>query len=488
MTGKPEPPWNWLHNVGIAAALAAAEATWVSLSLSAAANSSRSFRMDVPFLALAVPAVAAATVVGTSRRLRWRWWWRVLALSPVLVCGVGLTAGLVSELSIPGSLGAVSLHPWTVVGRVPSATAALAWFVAVLAWGRGTWLGAAPITFLHTARSVAISVVAYLILFAVLATNHEPTLRAATRGSGWLFIAFFAASVTTLALVRERDLEKQALLVPSSRPSLAWLTVLGIPLAAVAGLALLLAAIVGPLAPIIGRAVARVAGAIWSAIASVARAIGRLLPRGHPTRPSTRVRRPAIHPTPTAVPRPAHVAIHGPALGWEIFTVVVVLAGLVLLVRAIHPLRLRWRPERVALEEERDSVFSWGHLLAQLWALCGRLFGRRRPPVPASATAAATEAVPLPDLSEVRRQYRRVLVATNSVGLGRRSSETTQDFEQRLGASVLPPPERGDLDRLTRLYDRARYGGDEGTGEDVLLATHETDVVIEAIERLGGRT
>jgi hypothetical protein len=96
--------------------------------------------------------------------------------------------------------------------------------------------------------------------------------------------------------------------------------------------------------------------------------------------------------------------------------------------------------------------------------------------------------VPLPDLSEVRRQYRRVLVATNSVGLGRRSSETTHDFEQRLGASVLPPPERGDLDRLTRLYDRARYGGDEGTGEDVLLATHETDVVIEAIERLGGRT
>ena len=486
MTGKSEPRWNWLHNVGIAAALVAAEATWVSLSLSAAANSSRSFRMDIPFLALAVPAVTAATVVGLSGRLPWRWWWRALALLPVLVCGVGLTAGWVSELSIPGSFGPVSLHPWTVVGRVPSTTAALAWFVAALAWVRGTWLGAAPITFLHAARSVAISVVAYLILFAVLATNHEPMLRIATRGSGWLFIAFFAAAVTTLALVRERDLEKQALLVPSSRPSLAWLTVLGVPLAAVAGMALLLAAVVGPLAPIIGRAIARVVVAIWSAIAFVARAIGRLFPRGHPARPSTKVRRPATHPTTTSVPRPVHQAIHGPALGWEIFTVVVVLAGLVLLVRAIHPMRFRWRPEHVALEEERDSVFSWGHLLAQLWALFGRLFGRRHPPLPESGTAVTADSLPRPDVSEVRRQYRRMLVATNSAGLGRRSSETTHDFQQRLGTSVLPPPERGDLDRLTRLYDRARYGGEEGTGDDVLLATHETDVVIEAIERLGG--
>jgi hypothetical protein len=485
MTGKSEPRWNWLHNVGIAAVLAAAEATWVSLSVSAAANSSRSFRMDVPFLALAAPAVAAATVVGLSGRLRWRWWWRVLALSPVLVCGIGLTAGLVSELSVPGSFGPVSLHPWTVVARVPSATAALAWFVAVLAWGRGTWLGAAPITFVHAARSVAISVVAYLILLAVLATNHEPMLRTATRGSGWLFIAFFAAAATTLALVRERDLEKQAILVPSSRPSLAWLTVLGIPLAAVAGVALLLAAAVGQLAPIIGRAIVRVVVAISSAIAAVARAIGRLFPRGHPTRPSRQVRRPAIHPTPTSLPRPVHPAVHGPALGWEVFTVVVVLAGLVLLVRAIHPMRLRWRPERVALEEERDSIFSWGHLLAQLWALFGRLFGRRHPPLPAAGTAVTTDSLPLPDVSEVRRQYRRVLVATNSVGLGRQSSETTHDFQRRLGASVLPPPERGELDRLTRRYDRARYGGDAGTGEDALLATHETDVVIEAIERLG---
>src|SRR5579863_5399057 len=212
MTGKTEAPWNWLHNVGIAAGLAAAEATWVSLSLGAAANSSRSFRMDLPFLALALPAVAAAVLVGISGRLQWRWWWRVLALTPVIVFGVGLTAGLVSQRSIPGSLGAVSLHPWTVVGRVPSGTAALAWFVAVLAWGRGAWLGFAPITFAHALRSVAISVGAYLILFAVLATNHEPSLHTATRGSGWLFIGFFAVATATLALVRERDLEKHALL------------------------------------------------------------------------------------------------------------------------------------------------------------------------------------------------------------------------------------------------------------------------------------
>jgi hypothetical protein len=489
MTGKTEPPWNWLHNVGIAAALAAAEATWASLSLSAAANSSRSFRMDLPFLALALPAVIAATVVGISGRLRWRWWWRALALAPVLVCGAGLTAGLVSELSIPGSFGPVSLHPWTVVGRVPSATAAVAWLVATLAWVRGTWLGAVPITFTHVARSVAISVVAYLILFAVLATNHEPTLHAATRDAGWYFIAFFAAAAATLALVRERDLEKEALLAPSSRPSVAWLTVLGIPLAGVAGVALLLAAVIGPLAPIIGRAVERVVMAIWSAIAFVARAIGHLFPRGHPTKPSRQVSHGAIRPT--AIPErppPAHLASHALPLAWEIVTLVVVLTALVLLARTIHPLRFRWHPEHAALEEERDSVFSWRHLLAQLWALLGRLSGGRAPTRSAGESAASTAAHPVPDVGDVRRQYRRLLVATSSVGLGRQSSETTHDFEGRLGAVVLPAHARGDLDRLTQLYDRARYGGDDGTSEDVLVATHGTDVVVEAIEEHGGGT
>jgi hypothetical protein len=483
MTGKSETPWNWLHNVGLAAALAAAEATWASLSVSAAANSSRSFRMDVPFLALALPAVTAATVVGISGRLRWPWWWRVLALTPVLVCGIALTAGLVSQLSRPGSFGPVSLHPWTVVGRVPSATAALAWFVAVLAWGRGTWLGFAPITFAHAVRSVAISVVAYLILFAVLATNHEPTLRTATRGSGWLFIGFFAVAAATLALVRERDLEKHALLGPSSRPSLAWLTVLGLPLAAVAGVALLLAAAIGPLAPIVGRAVARAAGTIGSAIASVARAIGRLIPRGHPTKPSTHVPRRALRPpTSSAPPRPVHSTIHGPALAWELLTVVVVLAALVLLVRAVRPMRLRRRPEQVTPERvERDSVFSWRHLLAQLWALLARPFGRRKPPTLASGILVTTDVPPVVDVSEVRQQYRRLLVATNSIGLGRQPSETTHDFEQRLGAEVLPPPETADLDRLTRLYDRSRYGGDDGTGEELLLATRGADSLIDAI-------
>jgi hypothetical protein len=261
--------------------------------------------------------------------------------------------------------------------------------------------------------------------------------------------------------------------------------VLGLPLAAIAGVALLLAAIVGPLAPIIGRSIARAAVTIWSAIAVVARAIGRLIPRGHSTRPSTQVRRSALLPrTNPARSRPVHVTVHGPALVWELLTLVVVLGALVLLIRTVHPMRFRRRREHVTLErEERDSVFSWRHLLAQLAALFGRLFSRRNPPMQASQVPVTPDARPLSDVSEVRQQYRRLLVATNSVGLGRRSSETTHDFEQRLGDSVLPPPEKRDLDRLTRLYDRSRYGDDDGTGEDILLATQGTDLLIEAIEQ-----
>jgi hypothetical protein len=298
-----------------------------------------------------------------------------------------------------------------------------------------------------------------------------------------LFIGFFAAAAATLALVRERDLEKHALLGPSSRPSLAWLTVLGLPLAAVAGVALLLAAAIGPLAPIVGRAVARAAETIGSAIASVVRAIGRLIPRGHPTKSSTQVRRRAIRPpTSSAPPHPVHSTIHGPALAWELLTVVVVLAALVLLVRAVRPMRLSRRPEQITRERvERDSVFSWRHLLAQLWALLGRPFRRRKPPVQASGILVATDVSPVVDVSEVRQQYRRFLVATNSIGVGRQASETTHDFEQRLGAEVLPPPETVALGRLTRLYDRSRYGGEDGTGEEILLATRGADSLIDAI-------
>src|SRR5579871_1513232 len=127
MIGNSERSWNWLHNVIVPALLAVTEMTWVSLCISAAANGSPHLRVDLPFLGFALPAVAAAALTGLSARLPWRWWWRSAVMIPVLFVGAAFTAGVLSELSIGGSFGAVAAHPWTVTGRVPSDTSALAW-------------------------------------------------------------------------------------------------------------------------------------------------------------------------------------------------------------------------------------------------------------------------------------------------------------------------------------------------------------------------
>src|SRR5580698_1787346 len=103
------------------------EATWASLCLSAIVNGSGRFHMDLPYLAFALPAAGAAGLLGLLGRPSWRWWQRGVVSAPLVVLGAALTAGLVSELSVPGTFTAVALHPWTVTGRVPSDTAAIAW-------------------------------------------------------------------------------------------------------------------------------------------------------------------------------------------------------------------------------------------------------------------------------------------------------------------------------------------------------------------------
>jgi hypothetical protein len=126
--------------------------------------------------------------------------------------------------------------------------------------------------------------------------------------------------------------------------------------------------------------------------------------------------------------------------------------------------KLRWKPPKVTVEEERDSVFSWRHLGAQLWGRGRALFGsfRRR-------SGKVHEASTQPDLTEtessgaetVRQAYRRMLVAARISGRGRSISETTRELQLRLsdpeaglGAQIDPA-----LHELTDLYDSVRYGG-----------------------------
>jgi uncharacterized protein DUF4129 len=477
-------PWNWLHNVAVPVVLAVAEATWVSLCLSAIVNGSGRFHMDLPYLAFALPAATAACLVGLSGRLSWRWWQRGIALAPLVVLGTALTAGLVSELSVPGSFAAVALHPWTVVGRVPSETAAIAWLVASLTWLRGTWLGARPITFTHAAWSVAVSVLAFVVLFLVLAADHHPAAHLATPLAAVLFIIFFAGSIAVLALVRERDVEVEAQGRSNSRPSGAWLTVLAIPLLGVAGVALVVALVVGPLAPLVGRAVERAALAIGAAIAWLVRAIGDLFGKSHPTPTTTTVRggpTGGFRPAPKRLPA---APVHVPTWIGVVVALVVVVGGVILLVRWLTPRLARRRTATPVIDEERDSVFTWVHLRDQVLALLRRLFTRRRrrssgtdePREPVVTLAGSDEA-------GIRAQYRRLLAAARQSQIGRAQSETTREFEHRLASTVGPDGAIGELDQLTRLYDRVRYGDLPDTAEERAIARRDVDELVEVVRR-----
>jgi hypothetical protein len=168
----------------------------------------------------------------------------------------------------------------------------------------------------------------------------------------------------------------------------------------------------------------------------------------------------------------------------EVVVVVVIVVGLVLLVRWLAPRRARRRTATPAVDEERDSVFSWAHLRDQVLALFRRLFTRRRrrssgadePGEPVVTVAAS-------DQAGIRAQYRRFLAAARQSEMGRAPSETTREFEHRLAGSVVPDGATGELDQLTRLYDRVRYGGVPGTAEERAVARRDADELVEVFRR-----
>lgn len=461
MTGGNTTSWNWLPRATLAALLVVTEATWVSLGVSAAANASGHLRVDLPFLAFALPAVAAVALAGRCAEVRPRWQ-GVGLLAPMALVGMAVTAGIVGALTEPGSFNAVALHPWTIEGRQAADTAGLAWFVSTLAWGRGSWLGWETLTFRHAARSVALSSVGFVTILLVLAVDHRPSVHRATPGAALLFLVFFAVAVADLALVHERDVERESQLPPASRPSGTWLSVLTVPLLGVAAVALLVAAVIGPLAPTVGRAIATAARAIGRAIADLGREIADLFPRTAPRRSTA-----TLPPVSGRTVRPRHVVAGHLVVPVGAVDALLVAASLgvlvlgVLFVRNLVPRFPRREAAAPALEERHDSVFTWGHLFAQLAAwlrsLSGRRRRRQRPPA-----VAVSMVVPISVASDelgVRHQYRRLLAAARESGHGRSPAETAAELRGRLAGAVLTGAPAESLGRLTALYEEVRYGG-----------------------------
>ena len=144
-----------------------------------------------------------------------------------------------------------------------------------MAWARGTWLGAAPASFRHAVRAMVLAAGALVAILLLAQRGDDPQLRAVARAAGPMLFVLFPLGAAVVALVHERDLEREALLQPSSRPSPVWLLVLGMPMAGVAAVALLVALVVGPVAPVVGRGVGRGATAVWSCTSRKVRADDR---------------------------------------------------------------------------------------------------------------------------------------------------------------------------------------------------------------------
>jgi hypothetical protein len=254
------------------------------------------------------------------------------------------------------------------------------------------------------------------------------------------------------------------------------MAILGVPMLIVALIALLLAVLIGPAAPVIGRGVARGVTATVDGIGAAIRWLWGLIPTSKPSPPPPApisggtAARPPVPPTQTSsAPIPTWVSVTV-----LVVVVIVVLLAAIYLLRRLTRLRRAARPADEAVTEERESVFSWGHLGAQLLAALRRFrrrFRRRRPTV---VPVVAPVAVPM-DPRTVRAAYRRVLGASRAAGRGRRRSETPRELRARLGTDLMPDADVA-LGRLTALYDEVRYGElcvdeEQASGDAAVVAT-----------------
>ncbi len=470
--------------------LVTAEATWVSMLVSASVNSSPGTHVRLPFLALAVPAGLAVAWCAFMGRLRWRWWWKALALAPGIVIGAALSAGVIGELSRSGSWWATATRPWTVAGHPAAAIAAVAWFSAALTWGRGVWLGLASPSFRQVAWSLGLGAVAFIGIFAGRADHHAPTFLASTGAAGWLFFVFFPLSATAVALVRERQLEETLLASPGRPPGLVWVSVLAVPMLGVGLVALLLAVVVGPGAPLVGRVVARVVMAIWSGLRAAALWLWRLLPGSHHRAHQGAPAGPGPpHPAPGGQRLPTlHASFHLPGVVWDVGAAVLAVAVLYYLLRNLPP-RMKWRPRPAsgAVLEERSSLFSWRHLLTQVRRALPRWPRRRRSALTGAAPPGVEGVGEQADLPAVRDAYRRVLLTARAVGRGRGPAETPRELEVRLSPDLGAGPARA-LRELTWRYDDVRYGAAEADETAGAAARRGSDTVAMALTALAAGT
>lgn len=411
------------------------EAAWFTVLLGALADGTAGPgrpSVSLPFLAIAVPGVVAVLAGG---RLRW------LPAVAVAVVLAGVTAELVAALT-----------PGVAAWAVPTGTAAVratkwAAAAAVLVCGRGVWLGLAPPSRRQAEGSAMLGSFVLVAVLARRAVGHGAALERATSDAGWLMVVFFLAAVTAVAWTQVRSVEHAATRRTGTGPGGVWLAVVGVPMLVVVGAALLIGgggSVVGPGLVAGGRHVleAILVGGTW-----LFRHLFNFRLRPHTSRATTLPGTGLGHRPVGTHSNPVLDVLA--ALPFVLIALVVLGLAAYLGTLLVRHLRGRRHPE--APDEERTTVFSWSHLLAQLAALVRRLRRRRQGlgvTAPAPAGTVGIEA-----LDPTRAAYRRFLVAARAATVGREATETPRELAGRL---VL---DRRALRALTGAYERRRYGG-----------------------------
>lgn len=452
----------------MSALLVLAESAWLALLVDVLADGTAGPArpaVDLPFLAFALPALLAVVLASWGgRRLLLA---RLLAAAALAVVTAELVASLTPGVPVFASLAG------------PVAGRAILWasIVAVLAWGRGSWLGFAPPSVAHATVSVLFGTVVIVVVLAHRAAAHTPAFGRATADAWWLLVVFFLAGFAAVASAHVRSVEHAATRGAASGPGGAWVAAMSVPLVAVVLVALLLGGggtVVGPAAASLARAIG---GAVTSAGTWLfAHLFGSLHPSAHAASAT-------LHLHGGAAGRGSRTRSSPPAFVRVLVVAVVAVLGigvLAVLARISYLIvrRLRRGRSPEAAREQRSSVFSWAHLLAQLRAVLARirLPTRARQPAAAERPATMEPAVETAALDPVRAAYRRFLVAVRAATLGRHPIETARELAGRLD---LDGPA---LDSLTGVYERVRYGGTDSEGGVAMADAAADALTTELVE------
>jgi hypothetical protein len=466
--------------------LIASEAMWISLALSAIANTWPHFSMSVPFWALVLPGLVALAIATLASKINQGWKPRLVAAIVPNIVVLALFAGILANVSLPGSLWRSGFLPWSIGSGRSSSITTLAWFDVSLIVARSVQIALFKDNFARSIRSVVVACSVYFALFLAIATQHNTRLNQATKYVEPIFLAYFLFAIVLLRLSRADDLEISADRERSPASDVRWRLLLALPLIIVAAIALVISAALGSKSSALHHAILDFAHAIvWFfreiehgfsyAVTHVALAIVdvisffvNLIVGHHKEGAVTKVAK----TTTTTLPAPTNHAPIG-------LTIALIAIFFIALAIALRWLLKNHKPAPLTPGHTggdiRSSTFTWRGFFSQIITGLRLLFRsmlkklRRRRADPGVLAAAKLA----PD--GVRREFQRVLREAMRIGIGRESTETAHEFATRIDQSFDAPGQQA-LSRLANAYDRVRYGHtdeEQGLDEEIALLLAE---------------